>query len=200
MSASTAAGGYAKGRATRGEIVEVATGLFGEVGYRAASLRAVAARCGLTHPGVMHHFPTKAALLAAVLERRDAADAEKYLPGAGSGMEQLRRLIALVEHNVEVPQIVELHAALSAEAADPAHPAHDWFVRRYTDTRRQFTDVLDRVRADGDLVPGVEPRTAAVALAALMDGLQVQWLLDRETIDMVAVLRDHVGRLVTVPL
>lgn len=192
--------GYAKGRATRRHVVEVATGLFGELGYRSASLREVAARAGLTHPGLLHHFPTKAALLAAVLERRDELDSARYVPGTGDGLSRLRDLVRLVEHNAEVPAIVELHATLSAEAVDPEHPAHAWFVERYGATRRQFTAVLEQAAADGVLVPGVDPVTAASALAALMDGLQVQWLLDRESVDMAAVVRDHVQRLLRVPL
>ncbi len=192
--------GYAKGRTTRHQIVTAATGLFAEVGYRAASLREVAARSGLTHPGLLHHFPTKAALLAAVLEQRDEADVARYLPGTGDGRAQLRNLVRLVEHNAEVPALVELHATLSAEAVDPTHPAHSWCVARYDATRRHFAGVLEQAAADGVLGPGVEPHAAAVALAALMDGLQVQWLLDRDAVDMAAVVRDHVQRLLTVPL
>src|SRR4051794_33036734 len=41
---SRARGGYAKGRATREEILDSAMQLFGEVGYRTASLREVSAR------------------------------------------------------------------------------------------------------------------------------------------------------------
>src|SRR4051794_13431713 len=66
--------GYAKGRAKRQDILDQATALFGEAGYRGTSLREIAARCGLSHPGLLHHFPTKESLLLAVLEHRDAED------------------------------------------------------------------------------------------------------------------------------
>ena len=36
---------------------------------------------------------------------------------------------------------------------------------------------------------GVTPQRAAVATIAMMDGLQVQWLLDRDVIDMAEELR-----------
>lgn len=192
--------GYAKGRATRQQILDEALRLFGEVGYRSASLREISARCGISHPGLLHHFPSKEALLAAVLARRDELDTERFMPRTGSGLDQLRQFVALVEHNVRVPAIVELHAALSAEAADPSHPAHAWFVERYEETRVRFGEVMARARADGVLRDDVDPTTAATALAALMDGLQVQWLLDRDAVNMVEVLRDHLGRLLTVPL
>ena len=174
--------------------------LFAEVGYRSASLRELAGRCGISHPGLLHHFPSKAVLLAAVLAQRDELDSARYLARTGSGLDQLRGLVALVEHNVQVPVMVELHASLSAEATDPLHPAHAWCVRRYEATRSQFEQVLAQARADGILRPDVDPAIAATALAALMDGLQVQWLLDRSAVDMVAVLRDHLGRLLTCQL
>ena len=51
--------GYAKGRAKLRDILDQATALFGEAGYRGTSLREIAARCGISHPGLLHHFPTK---------------------------------------------------------------------------------------------------------------------------------------------
>ena len=192
--------GYAKGRATRQLILREAVALFGEIGYRAASLREIASRCGISHPGLLHHFASKELLLAAVLAERDAADAERFLPPEGSGLDQLRRLVALVEHNAAAPAIVELHATLSAEATDPDHPAHGWFVSRYAQTRTLFRRVFEQARADGVLRPDVDPAVAATTLAAIMDGLQIQWLLDRDSVDMVAPLRDHLTRLLSVPL
>ena len=202
MAENPAAGraGYSRGRVTRSLVVDVAMELFGEVGYRSASLREIAARCGITHPGLLHHFSTKAALLSAVLARRDEQDTARYVPLTGSAVDQLRRLLGLVEHNVGAPALVELHVTLSAEATDPSHPAHAWCVTRYAKTRRLFREVFERAAADGVLRPDVEPATAAAALTALMDGLQVQWLLDRTAVNMVAVLRDHLRRLVTVDL
>src|SRR3954447_21499830 len=93
---SVAEAGYAKGRATRAEIVEQATALFGEVGYRSASLREIASRCGISHPGLLHHFASKEAPLEAVLQRGDELDAERVGFGTGRGSETLARIVALV--------------------------------------------------------------------------------------------------------
>lgn len=192
--------GYAKGRATKQLILREALALFAEIGYRAASLREIAARCGISHPGLLHHFASKELLLAAVLAHRDAEDAQRFLPPTGSGLDQLRRLVALAEHNAAVPAIVELHATLSAEATNPDHPAHDWFVDRYVETRALFERVFIQARDDGALRADVDPVSAATTLVAVMDGLQIQWLLDRDAIDMVNPLREHLNRLLTVPL
>jgi AcrR family transcriptional regulator len=192
--------GYAKGRAKRKQILEAAMALFGEVGYRSASLREIAARCGLSHPGLLHHFASKELLLSAVLEHRDAVDSDRYALTAGSGVEQLGRLVDLVAHNAEVPGIVELYAALSTEAVAADHPAHAFFVRRYAQSRARMTNSFTLAEAQGALRPGIRPEQAAVVLIAVMDGLQVQWLLDRRSVDMATTLRAHLADLLTVPL
>lgn len=180
--------GYAKGRAKRRQIVEEAMALFGEVGYRSASLREIAARCGMSHPGLLHHFPSKELLLAAVLEHRDAVDAERFPLTEGTGLQRLGQFVELVGHNAEVPGIVELYATLAAEASAADHPAHDYFVARYEHVRRRLTETFALVGAEGHLADGADPAHLAVTTIALTDGLQVQWLLDRRSVDMAAAL------------
>ena len=192
--------GYAKGRAKRREIVEQATALFGEVGYRSASLREIAARCGMSHPGLLHHFPSKEALLAAVLAHRDEVDAERFPLSGGTGVERLTHLVRLTEHNAHVPGIVELFAVLSAEASAPDHPAHAYFVQRYARVRAALAEGFDLVARDGLLRPGLDPDRVAVAVIALMDGLQVQWLLDRGSVDMADQLRAFLGQVLAEPV
>ena len=185
--------GYAKGRATRVQIVEAAMVLFGEVGYRSASLREIASRVGISHPGLIHHFPTKEVLLAAVLEHRDEMDDSALSADLASGTGLMDAVVRLVRRNSERPGIVELFTTLAAEATAPDHPAHQYFRERYTTTVALLTRELETLRADGALRPSVEPATAARALTALMDGLQVQWLLERgadDQVDMAAVMRD----------
>jgi AcrR family transcriptional regulator len=184
--------GYAKGRATRRDIVEQATACFGEVGY-SASLREIAGRCGISHPGLLHHFPSKELLLQAVLEHRDEADGEWVALGSSRGTEKLDRLVALVERNGQRRAIVELFATLSAEASSPEHPAHAYFVRRYRDVIADIGEAYREAQTDGALRDGVDPDSAARELVALMDGLQVQWLLDPTSTDMARLVREHVN-------
>jgi AcrR family transcriptional regulator len=192
--------GYAKGRAKRSEIVEAATALFGEVGYRSASLREIAARCGISHPGLLHHFASKELLLQAVLERRDQVDAQGIGLDESRGADTLARIVALVGRNAERRAIVELFATLSAESVAPDHPAHAYFVERYRNVVAILARAYSEAAEDGVLAEGVEPEDAARELVALMDGLQVQWLLHPDTTDMQRLVRAHLQRQVTVPL
>ncbi|MBJ7598611.1 MAG: TetR family transcriptional regulator [Candidatus Nephthysia bennettiae] len=192
--------GYAKGRAKRREIIDHAVALFGEVGYRGASLREIAARSGISHPGLLHHFPTKESLLLAVLAHRDEVDGESLSKEATTGTDALRRLVDLVSLNATRRGIVELFAVLSAEATSPDHPAHAFFVERYRNAVEAAELTYAQVRDEGRLRPGIDPGAAARQLVALMDGLQVQWLLDDRVTDMAGVVGAHIDAQLTVPL
>ncbi|WP_436771176.1 TetR/AcrR family transcriptional regulator [Yinghuangia sp. YIM S09857] len=198
MTAAEARRGYAKGRAKRREIIDQAVALFGEVGYRGASLREIAARCGISHPGLIHHFPTKEALLLAVLAQRDEDDARRVTASGEVGVDRLRRMVEVVELNTHRRAIVEMFTALSAEATSPDHPAHEYFAERYRTTVAGLAYDYAHARKAGLLRPGVDPEDAARQLVALMDGLQVQWLIDSEGTDMAAIVRAHVQAQLTV--
>jgi AcrR family transcriptional regulator len=192
--------GYAKGRAKRREIIDRAVALFGEVGYRGASLREIASRCGISHPGLLHHFPTKESLLLAVLAHRDEVDGEWLSGDRTTGLDTLRRLVELVSLNATRRGIVELFAVLSAEATSPDHPAHPFFVERYRNAVDAAELTYAQVRDRGELRPGIDPAAAARQLIALMDGLQVQWLLDDRMTDMAGVVRAHISAQLNVAL
>ena len=57
-----------RGRARRQDLIEAALQAFAADGYRGASVAAIAKQCGLSEPGLLHHFPSKTALLMATLE------------------------------------------------------------------------------------------------------------------------------------
>lgn len=193
-------GEYAKTSAKRTAILDAALEVFAESGYRKGSLRDVATRVEMSEAGLLHHFPNKSALLAAVLDRRDDLSLEYLAPESDDGVIDLRGLIALAEHNASIPGVVELYCTLSAEATAASHPAHEYFIRRYDYTRARLTQAFEKLERDGLLADDVVPRNAAIATIAMMDGLQVQWLLDRGVVDMAEALRDFFRGFVVVDL
>ena len=58
----------AQGRATRGQLIEVATRLFADHGYEGTSIEAVLTAAGVSRGALYHHFAGKEALFTAVLE------------------------------------------------------------------------------------------------------------------------------------
>lgn len=195
--------GYATGRARRDRIIAAATELFGRVGYNSATMLEIAHACELTRAGLSHHFPTKESLMEAVLETRDREDRERFRRNGSprsDGLGVLRGMVDLARRNAEVPGIIALYAVLSAEAAAPDHPAHDYFVRRYARIRTETARALRGTRAAGLLADRVDPDAAAAELTALMDGLQLQWLLDPSSVDMAGIMRQRIEELLTAPL
>jgi AcrR family transcriptional regulator len=193
-------GGYLKGRIRREDIISAAASLYGEAGYHGSSLREIAKRVGITHAGLLYYFPTKEALLAAVLERRDAEDREREQLAAQPGLEVLRHFVALAGHNVRHPGIVDLYSRLAAEAVSADHPAHAYFERHYRAARDSVVESFRVLAADGSLRESVDPEFATLTFIALMDGLQVQWLTTPEEVDLVGSLRFYLQNLLTVPL
>ncbi|MEV0981765.1 TetR/AcrR family transcriptional regulator [Streptomyces sp. NPDC049915] len=167
----------------RAEIVRAALEVIAERGYRGASLAAVAERVGLTQQGLLHYFPTKDALLVAVLKERDQWDA------VPDSQWRLDLLASLVEYNAMRPGIIQTFSALLGESVTEEHPARAYFTDRYRRVRENMAAVL---RTEyGDRLPnGLTPERTAPLLVAVMDGLQYQWLLDPETVDMPGAFRD----------
>jgi AcrR family transcriptional regulator len=190
--------GYAKGRARRRAIIQTASQHFGRRGFTAATILEIAAACGISRAGLLHYFPSKEALLLAVLEDRDAQDRARFHPYVGirGGMGILRGMVDLADHNALVPGLIDLFVRLSAEASDPAHPAHAYFRKRYGRIRSSTARALRSAAEAGYLRSGVEPYQAAVRLTAVMDGLQIQWLLDPQ-INMAQQLHAAINELLT---
>lgn len=170
-------GPYAKTAARRQEILDTALEVFAQQGFRGGSLREIAERVGLSQAGVLHHFDSKEALLAAVLQQRDTQNNAVFAADrAEHGLLEALRLA--VRRDSQADGLVRLFVTLAAEATDPEHPAHAFFVQRYADLLAMIAADLRSGQVTGDIAAGVDPEVCAAVVVALWDGLQVQWLLD----------------------
>ena len=158
---------------------------FGSRGYYNGSLVEIADKVGITHAGVLHHFGSKDQLLIEVLEYRDRAGVE-HLRGhqMPTGLDLFRHLIATAGANMERPGIVQTYTVLSAESVTDAHPGQAWFQGRFSGLRAILTDALAQVCGPENVRPAAELEAAAEAIIAVMDGLQIQWLLDPDAVDL----------------
>lgn len=189
-------GTNARGDESRAAIINAAKSLFASQGFRGTSVASVAEQAGLSQPGLLHHFPSKVALLLAVLENRDAEDGKvssAQLPRRGIGI--LPALENLVEYNQSSPEIVRLFSVLLGEGLADTHPAHDYMVKRYQRIRARILRNLRQAEELGEIQAGYDLEAVAAVIVAVMDGLQFQWLLDPD-IDMVrafATFRDLIA-------
>jgi AcrR family transcriptional regulator len=175
-----------KAQQRRQEILQIAMDTFAARGYNNASLQEIADRAGVTQAGVLHYFRSKAQLLTSVLDLRDATDIEQLGPERPRGLAFLRHLVDTVRRNTEREGIVRLYAVLSAESVTEGHPAQDYFRCRYTGLRPMVIEALAEASELGETRADLNLEDAASAIIAVMDGLQIQWLLAPDSVDMAA--------------
>lgn len=173
----------------REEIVLAAHEVFGARGFHKASLGEIAERVGITHPGVLHHFGSKIQLFVEVLahrERLDVAGFENNEPPRGPDM--LRHLVRTAAVNTGRLGLVQSYVVLSAESVTEGHPAQESFRARFAVLREQIARALEETCEPASRPPAAEIDAAASSIIAVMDGLQVQWLLEPERVQMPAAV------------
>lgn len=177
-------------RASREKIIRSATETFAQKGFRGAKMADIAKAANLTEPGLLHHFPSKTHLLMEVLKERDRIDSERMRATLQqNGNHLLEASIELVEHNQTVPGLVQLFNLLLAESISADHPAHEFFIERYQREREHWVQAITQAQQNGEVRADISAETLAILTFAMMDGLQVQWLMEPEKIDMSELYR-----------
>lgn len=171
----------------RAQIVDEAKRMIAQCGYNGLTVRELAARCGLTNAGVLHHFSSKRILFLAVLESLIASDTEVMAPlvdvarqvsnresSRNAALNVLRRTVQQASTR---PELCRLFAVLEAEALDPAHPGHECFRERERAVLGLFADLVSPYVDD--------PQPIARQLLASRDGLMLQWVRSGCAFDVV---------------
>ena len=187
--------GYVTGRARRQRLLDAAIAAFGQSGFHTATLAEIARACGISRPGLLHHFDSKEALLTAVLERRDQIDGEAFTAAIARSTSPLQALVDITAENAKTPGLTELYAVLSAEATNPRHPAHEYFATLYGRLRANLTEALEAMRTAGELPAHLSADELASEIIALKDGLSLQALLLPGTMHPAAALATAIERL-----
>ncbi|TDO51513.1 TetR family transcriptional regulator [Kribbella sp. VKM Ac-2527] len=186
-------GPYRRGIKRREHIVKAASEVFGELGFVGGSLRSIAQRVGASHATLIQYFGSKEGLLAAVLD--DWTEQTKRSPMLESprGLAFFRQMPDLMDFHVHHRGLLELFITIAAEATNPSHPARDFIRRRYTNGFRVWTGKLREAVEDGEIAALTDDQIEAEIriLTAVLDGLELQWLLGAE-IDLRGLVETHV--------
>lgn len=187
-----------EGRATRDQILQAALRVFGARGYRGAAIDTIAADAGVSRAGLLHHFPSKAKLLVAVLDRRAREDTrlatEMFALHHGSLIETLR---GMRSYMAERRGLANLYTILSAESVDPDHPAHEYFVEHYRRARTVMTNWIANEQTHGRLTDAIAPEQLASLALAVMDGLRLQEQLEQDAVEVDQTLAGLLKLLIT---
>lgn len=180
--------------AKREQILQVAALMFGEKGTSNTTLQDIAEQVGMTHAGVLHYFGSKKGLLLEVLKYRDSQDVEglegKHMP---RGLDAFRHLVKTAYDNMKRPGIVQTYLILSSESVTENNLGKDYFFSRYASLRAELTDALTQVvegnNGSSDCTSSSAIEDAVAGILAAMDGLQLQWLLDPDHVNLARASR-----------
>lgn len=163
-------GAYAKGQSRALEILEAALDLLVDQGYRAMSMRRIAAACGITLGNVTYYYPTKDALVRDLLEGvlatyEDAFDHIRSDPSL-SPQDQLVAIIQLILDDIQTKKTTHLFPELWALAN------HDPFIAdRVDELYRRVRVVLNELIALLNPALTTEEReTVALFVSASLEG------------------------------
>lgn len=170
----------------RQQIIRAAVKIIASKGFWGMSLQDVANEIGITESALYHYINTKNDLLGMIIEELyDSSAADEYIYGnariADSDGHVLycfpRFCLDTVMYNTKRPELVKLFSILNAEALNPEHPAHDYFINRQHKFWKQISSMNwvlpERYRHDINRLHHLW----TLSMSA-MDGLQLRWLAD----------------------
>lgn len=169
---------------SRERLIEAATRLFAERGYRDASVQAIGEAAGISRGSIFWHFGSKEGLLSAVAEeafRRWENETLVAEVGEARGVEAMRR--ALDSHRRFLTgdrEMLRLFYVLMFEALGPRAELAERFARLHDRLRERGRAWL----AASDVRPDLDPETAAMLITGALGGLAYQHLLDPRAVDL----------------
>lgn len=177
------------------QTLEAAVEVIGERGLCETRVADVASRAGLSPALLLYYFGSKDNLLIEALtysEDRFYLTSFHQLSGINDARVRLVRLIDLAVPPDNSRGDVTGDWTLWVELWTRALRDEDAAVKRAALDRRWRTTIADIVREgqrSGDFSRAVDPDEFALAIAALMDGLVIQMLLDDPDIDAIKMRR-----------
>jgi AcrR family transcriptional regulator len=169
-------------RARRQQIVEAATRIFAEKGFRRATTKEVAQEAGISEGTIYNYFQNKDALLIAILEslnetERRAEDFEKGMVTDFRGFLEnyLRRRMSLIWENRDVFRVVLSEMLVNAEL-------RELYLRQVVDPTMRIAEENFRSRIKQGEVRETDAPLAMRSVAGAVLGVLVLGLLGDEEI------------------
>lgn len=159
-----ASAGYAKGDLARRRLLDAALGVFGDVGFRAATTRAIAEAAGVQLPAIRYYFEHKEGLYLACAEAITEAYQRHMGPAAGRALAALGGRPSPAEARSALEALMDALLDLVA-GHDDAHRWAAFIARETSDPGPAYEVLYQRVWS-----PGVD--ITARLIAALRGALE----------------------------
>jgi TetR/AcrR family transcriptional regulator, acrAB operon repressor len=185
--------------ATRDRILDTAEMLFQQRGVSRTSLHELATAAGVTRGAIYWHFHDKADVFNAMMARvclplEESCGAGELGPGDDPLAAIREGLVAMFRRTMSDAQIRRVFeiATHKVEYVEELLAVRDRHLQVRNDYLRQTERGLRLAQRRGRLQAGASPRTLAIGLHALVDGLIQNWMLDPKAFDLVRVGRQTV--------
>jgi TetR/AcrR family acrAB operon transcriptional repressor len=178
-------------QATRSHILDTAELVFEQRGVSGTSLGEIAKAAGLTRGAIYWHFKDKADLFNAMMERvtlpLEQADNGRHFKDTEITLVQMRDVFVGVLRKVTTePQLRRVFdiATHKVEYVGEMNAVRERHLAMRNGCLADMQRALRRAQRSGTLPKLIAPRTAALGLVALFDGLLQNWMLDRDGFDL----------------
>ena len=161
---------------TRISLLQSAEQAVRQRGYHGFSYADLAREIGIRKASIHHHFPTKADLGIALIERYNAAffDQLKNIKDAeGTAADQLRAYLRLYRDALDNGEQVCLCVSLSAGRDHLSNEILDHLDQFHRDSLHWLEQLFERAKADGSMSLHAAPEAEASAALALVEGAQL---------------------------
>ena len=173
---------YPKGVRRRQQILDSLITLLARRGVDRASLRTVGEAIGVSHTALRHYFSSRDELLVEAYRTHEARAAQDA-PAPDESAVGL--IVSAAERNRSIPGLVELYATLTTDALQEQHAVTREFVRdRFRSLREDLAVRIESGQRAGRVPADIDSLDAAALVIAASDGLQIQWLLDPDVVDV----------------
>jgi AcrR family transcriptional regulator len=185
----------AKGHAQRERMVAAAVELLAVKGFRGTTIAELADQVGTTHSNLIYYFGSKERLLREVVAERERQEGPGFTAALDSDHPSFTALTAIAHLIVKNMAFTRLYVVLGAENFDVGDPLHDFFVDRYRRARGFVELALAKDMESGSIRSDIDTAQLGREVVATLMGLEIQWLMDPEAIDLLATVEAYVQEL-----
>ncbi|MBV7695801.1 ScbR family autoregulator-binding transcription factor [Streptomyces sp. TRM70350] len=152
---------------TRRAILEAAGAVFDEHGYTSTTIAMVLERAEVTKGALYFHFPSKESLAQAVLDEQVPFGA---IPSQPCKLQEVIDITFVVGQRLLNNALLRGSVRLAVDQCAPPGVDHTGPFRQWTD---HLTPLLEKARAQGELLPTVDPRETVELLVGAFTGIQL---------------------------
>jgi AcrR family transcriptional regulator len=180
------------------QIIEAAIREFAGKGFSRTTINDIAKAAGIGKGTVYEYFSNKEEIVLETFRffmHSMEPDFQAILISGAPAKEKLRQVLEGFSHFINLEyhqQLMELMFELWSEAIKDKGSKGLMFeemIKFYHAYREIFADIIIEGMGDGSFRKDINPRSAAAMIVGALDGLMVQWILERETLDFQDILK-----------